>query len=59
MIHDIEDDYVIRICGQESIVLQEQKRNLATVYGQKEINTDILLLNELLGLQTPLELFSP
>ena len=59
MIHDIEDDYVIRICGQESIVLQEQKSNLATVYGQKEINTDILLLNELLGLQTPLELFSP
>ena len=57
MIHDIEDDYVIRI--QESIVLQEQKSNLATVYGQKEINTDILLLNELLGLQTPLELFSP
>ena len=59
MIHDIEDDYVIRICGQESIVLQEQKSNLATVYGQKEINTDILLLNELLGLQTLLELFSP
>ena len=59
MIHDIEDDYVIRICGQESIVLQEQKSNLATVYGQKEINTDILLLNELLGLQTTLELFSP